>query len=181
MHLIYTCASPLAPQREISGLAYMANSQPQSTPRRPGYPALADFMGGHGGMAMYKQFASLSAQSLLMQQVELLDLQRELDLQAELDNKQNLGFDEKATTSIHSQPPDDRQWQLVLTIRLRLKEYRRCVATSKSSTADRHDKQTKPFCGKPRSKVYRSIRSTIWTSCGTGSDEKKVATTSSPV
>jgi len=130
---------------------------------------------------LYKQFASLSAHSLLMQQVELLDLQRELDLQAELDNKQSLGFDEKATTSIHSQSPDDRQWQLVLNIRLRLKEYRRCVATSKSSTADCHDKQTKPCYGKPRSKDYRSLRSTIWRSCATGSAEKKVATTSSPV
>jgi hypothetical protein len=75
----------------------MANSQRYSTLRRPGYPALADFMGQHGGMAMYKQFANLSTHSLLMQQVELLDLQRELELQAEL----NPGFDEKATTSIH--------------------------------------------------------------------------------
>ena len=66
---------------------------------------------------MYKQFASLSAHSLLMQQVELLDLQRELDVQAERDNKQIPGFDKKATTLIHSQPPNDRQWQLVLTIR----------------------------------------------------------------
>jgi hypothetical protein len=48
--------------------------------RRPGYPALADFMGQHGGMAMYKQFANLSTHSLLMQQVQLLNLQRELEL-----------------------------------------------------------------------------------------------------
>jgi hypothetical protein len=88
---------------------------------------------------MYKQFASLSAHSLLMQQVELLDLQRELELQAELDNKQSLGFDEKATTSIHLQSPDNRQWQLVLSIRQRLKEYRRCEMTSKSSIADRRN------------------------------------------
>jgi hypothetical protein len=159
----------------------MAGPRLQGARRRLGYPALADLMGQHGGMAMYKQFASLSAHSLLMQQVELMDMQRELGLQAELDNKQNLGFDEKATASIHSQSPDNRQWQLVLNIRLRLKEYRRCRAASKSSTADRHDKQTKPCYGKPRSKDYRSLRSTIWRSCGTGSAEEKVVTTSSPV
>jgi hypothetical protein len=107
----------------------MASVRPQGADRPSGYPALADLIGQHGGMAMYKQFASLSAHSLLMQQVELLDLQRELDLQAELDNKRNLGFNEKATTSIHSQLPDNRQWQLILTIRQRLKEYRRCVTT----------------------------------------------------
>ena len=125
---------------------------------------------------MYKQFASLSAHSLLMQQVELLDLQRELDLQAEL----NPGFDEKATTSIHSQPPNDGQWQLVLTIRQRLKEYRRCVTTSKPSIADDCNEQMKPCCGKPKSRVYQSRRSTTWKSFGTGSPEKKVAITSSP-
>jgi hypothetical protein len=124
----------------------MANSQRRRTAPRPGYPALADLMGQHGGMAMYKQFASLSAHSLLMQQVALLDLQRELDLQAEL----NPGFDEKATTSIHSQPPTDGQWQLVLTIRQRLKEYRRCVTTSKPSIADDRNEQMKPCCGKPK-------------------------------
>jgi hypothetical protein len=80
----------------------MAGPRLQGARRRLGYPALADLMGQHGGMAMYKQFASLSAHSLLMQQVELLDMQ------AELDNKQNLGFDEKATASIHSQSPDNR-------------------------------------------------------------------------
>jgi len=80
---------------------------------------------------MYKRFASLSAHSLPMQQVELLDLQHELDLQAELDNKQNLGFNEKATASIHSQSPNHKQWQLVLTIRQRLKEYGKCATTDK--------------------------------------------------
>jgi len=82
---------------------------------------LANLMGQHGSMALYKQFADLSAHSLLMQQVELLDLQRELD------NQQGLGLDEKATASMHSQPPNDGHWQLVLTIRQRLKEYHEAV------------------------------------------------------
>jgi hypothetical protein len=45
-----------------------------------GYHALATLMGPHKGVAMYKQFASLTAHSLLMQQVELLDLQRDLEI-----------------------------------------------------------------------------------------------------
>jgi hypothetical protein len=77
-------------------------------------------------VAMYKQFASLTAHSLLMQQVELLDLQRELEIQAEEDRKMGLGYDEKATVFVHSKDPNDRQWKLVLEIRLRLEQYRRC-------------------------------------------------------
>jgi len=99
----------------------MASLHSQGADRLSGYPALANLMGQHGSMALYKQFADLSAQSLLMQQVELLDLQRELD------NQQGLGLDEKATASMHSQPPNDGHWQLVLTIRQRLKEYHEAV------------------------------------------------------
>jgi len=99
----------------------MASLHSQGADRLSGYPALANLMGQHGSMALYKQFADLSAHSLLMQQVELLDLQRELD------NQQGLGLDEKATASMHSQPPNDGHWQLVLTIRQRLKEYHEAV------------------------------------------------------
>jgi len=153
----------------------MASLHSQGADRLSGYPALANLMGQHGSMALYKQFADLSAHSLLMQQVELLDLQRELD------NQQGLGLDEKATASMHSQPPNDGHWQLVLTIRQRLKEYRRYVATSNSSTADPRNEQTKPCYGKPQSRTYQSRTSTIRRSCGTGSAEKKAAITSSPV
>lgn len=72
---------------------------------------------------MYGRFASLSAQSLLVQQVEILGLERKLRVQAAVDRTSNLSFDEKALELMHSADPDDDQWRLVLRIREASKEY----------------------------------------------------------
>jgi hypothetical protein len=92
-----------------------------------GYPALARIMGPHPNMAIFKRFATLNAHSLLMQQVELLLLQRELDAMMASDQDDGLPYDTKAADLIASteKGPDDAQWELVLKIRDKLEKYSR--------------------------------------------------------
>lgn len=138
-----------------------AKMQHQRTGRSLGYPALADLIGPHKSLAMYKQFASLTAHSLLMQQVELLDLQRDLELQAEIDRKNHLGYDEKAHTFIHSKKPNDTQWQLVLEIRQRLDQYRRSKERLCSNSPDVKNPQIQHCFDMPRFRIYRNLTGTI--------------------
>jgi hypothetical protein len=90
-----------------------------------GYPALAQVMGPHPSMAIFKRFATLNARSLLMQQAELLLLQRELDVMMASDQVDGLPYDTNAEKLIDSAQdgPDDAQLTLVLDIRGKLEKY----------------------------------------------------------
>ncbi|CAK1363880.1 unnamed protein product [Cercospora beticola] len=88
-----------------------------------GYPALAQLLGPHSSMAMFKRFSRLSAHSLLMRQVELLDLERQLEVQAALDRDDGLKYDVKAIDLLQSSEHNGQQWQIIKSIRENLDQY----------------------------------------------------------
>ncbi|KAL0254265.1 hypothetical protein SLS55_009739 [Diplodia seriata] len=91
----------------------------------PGYPTLARIMGPYPGMAIFKRFAELNAHSLLIQQAELLEVERELEAARASDTDDRLPYNEKAINLINSGEtgPDNSQWQRVLKARELLEKY----------------------------------------------------------
>jgi len=92
-----------------------------------GYPGLAKFMGGNldQGLGIFKQFAELNTRSLLYMQAELLCLQQELDVITHVDEH---GTDPSTKNFARSvwemkRPPNKPQWEKVLEIRRKLKDY----------------------------------------------------------
>ncbi|KAM0716127.1 hypothetical protein Q7P37_008641 [Cladosporium fusiforme] len=90
-----------------------------------GYFALAHIMGLGSGTAMFKRFAQLNLHSLLIQQAELLDLQRQLDVAISVDKGRGLHFDTIALDLIEAGKDgiNDEQWKLVMQIREKLRTY----------------------------------------------------------
>ncbi|KAL1626905.1 hypothetical protein SLS54_002443 [Diplodia seriata] len=82
-------------------------------------------MGPYPGMAIFKRFAELNAHSLLIQQAELLEVERELEAARASDTDDRLPYNEKAINLINSGEtgPDNNQWQLVLKARELLEKY----------------------------------------------------------
>jgi hypothetical protein len=76
-------------------------------------------------MAIYKRFTTLNAHSILMQQAELILLQRELDVMMASDKADGLPYATNAEKLIESAEagPDDAQLALVLKIREKLEKY----------------------------------------------------------
>jgi hypothetical protein len=95
-----------------------------------GYPRLAGFMSQHPGMAVFRRFERLNAQSLLYQEAEICHLERELDTIAKRDHSSRdskcQSFSTYAFELRRAQGPDSLQWQKALEIKQRLKEYSRC-------------------------------------------------------
>lgn len=93
--------------------------------RNHGYPALAQLMGPHSGMAIFKRFSILASHDLLLRQAELLHLERKLHRQGTVDRLAGLSLSEKAD-ELFASPVDGfghAQLETVLEIRGRLKEY----------------------------------------------------------
>ena len=92
-----------------------------------GYPRLASFVGHYPGMAVFRRFERLNAQSLLYQEAEICHLERELDIIAKRDHSskdpKSQSFSTYAFELRRAQAPDNLQWQKVLELRQRLKEY----------------------------------------------------------
>lgn len=91
-----------------------------------GYPDLAKIMGPHSGMSLFKRFASLNAKNTLYMQAELLDLERQLDGLEKYD-KEDEGLpyykDALSLVNCESNGMNPEQWQLILRIREKLREY----------------------------------------------------------
>lgn len=104
--------------------------------RNHGYPALAQLMGPNPGMAIYKKFSILNTHDLLLRQAELLHLERELHKQGLIDRAAGLEYSEKVHELFDSNRTgvDSAQLELILKIRLRLKEYSGQRAISNTSS-----------------------------------------------
>ena len=107
----------------------------EETPnRRTGWPSqsyssLAELLGNHDGLAIYRRFATLNAQNLLYLQSELMILEDELKRLALADDgsesEQRRSF-KKNISALKANPSNEvegRQWRKVLEIREKLKEY----------------------------------------------------------
>jgi hypothetical protein len=92
-----------------------------------GYDALSSLMGPFKSAALYKRFGSLNARSLLLQQAELLYLERKLHAFAGFDKDEGLPFYKDAGSLIKSGETgeNDEQWRLLQVIRGKLNEYSR--------------------------------------------------------
>ena len=110
----------------------MEDEEPPS--RRTGWPSqsyssLAEFLGNHDGLAIYRRFATLNAQNLLYLQSELIILEGELRRLAFADDtsgseqRQSMKKDIRALKADPTNEVEGRQWQKVLEIRGKLKEY----------------------------------------------------------
>lgn len=93
-----------------------------------GYPAFAAMMGRTPELAILRRFSSLNIQDLLYRQAELTQLEtdlRELEVSASqsVDGHRNLYARDWAWLERSRYDGDDEQWQLMLNIRSKLKEY----------------------------------------------------------
>ncbi|KAI4708305.1 hypothetical protein J4E89_006927 [Alternaria sp. Ai002NY15] len=92
-----------------------------------GYPGLAKFI-GHDldqGLGIFKQFAELNARNLLYMQAELLCLEQELDVITYVDEHGTDLTTKNFARSVWEmkKPPNRPQWNKVLEIRRKLKDY----------------------------------------------------------
>ena len=94
-----------------------------------GYSSLAELLGNHNGLAIYRRFATLNAQNLLYLQSELMILEDELkrlafaDDGSESEQRRSFKKDIRALKANPSNEVEGRQWRMVLEVREKLKEY----------------------------------------------------------
>jgi len=92
-----------------------------------GYPGLAKFIGQDldQGLGIFKKFAELNARSLLYMQAELLCLEQELDVITYVDEHGTDASTKNFARSVWEmkKPPNKPQWEKVLEIRRKLKDY----------------------------------------------------------
>ena len=94
-----------------------------------GYPRIAKLMGGDSEFAIFRRFSVLNAHNLLYLQAELVFLEAELHTIAEADDRASNRESRRDFASdwwalSHPEVPEDReQWDKVLEIRAKLKEY----------------------------------------------------------
>ena len=92
-----------------------------------GYPGLAKFIGPDldQGLGIFKKFAELNARSLLYMQAELLCLEQELDVITHVDEHGTDPTTKNFARSVWEmkKPPNRPQWDKVLEVRRKLKDY----------------------------------------------------------
>lgn len=93
-----------------------------------GYSELASIMGRYFQMGILRRFGTLNALNLLYLQAELTELESELQEIADKDAKSDIPFrSDFAQDWVFLSKPigngDEKQWEKVLEIRAKLKEY----------------------------------------------------------
>ena len=93
------------------------------------YASLAELLGNHDGLAIYRRFATLNAQNLLYLQSELITLEDDLkrivlaDSNSQDEQRRSFKSSISALKAAPANEAEGRQWQKVLEIRGKLKEY----------------------------------------------------------
>lgn len=93
-----------------------------------GYPDLAQLMGQHVDLALYRRFASLNSRNLLYMQAEIMLIERELWALEFLDkhsgDQERSSFSQNAMKMMRNSGGDaNRYWEKVLELRSKLKDY----------------------------------------------------------
>jgi hypothetical protein len=92
-----------------------------------GYPRLANLLGHHPRMAIFRRFARLNAQNLLYMQAEIAQLELDLDLIALEDSQSSDPNRQSFQTYVHllkiAKGSDSLQWRKLTELRSRLREY----------------------------------------------------------
>ena len=95
--------------------------------RKPDYnfPVLAEKVGLQPGLSIFRRFGALNAKSLLYLQAELGVLEDQLRTLEQRDARdpEKREFQWSPWEMMHVEPGEDKQWQKVLEIRAKLKEY----------------------------------------------------------
>jgi hypothetical protein len=98
-----------------------------------GYAKLATIMGAHPEVAVFKRFGTLNTQNILYLQAELTDLELRLKKYAKQDADSGhpgriLYSRDWQTLSESSDVPtnNNKQWNTILSIREKLKEFSKC-------------------------------------------------------
>jgi hypothetical protein len=131
-------------------------------PLAHGYPKLAYEMGSMPEIAILRRFASLNVQNLLYFQAELVILEKRLrEMELESSRLQCEGRPRMPETGYaqdwywlghDDNDPQNRQWQTVLRIRQRLKEYspspEKVLLQLRSLTNDNLLTQMMPYCSR---------------------------------
>lgn len=92
------------------------------------YTKLASLIGAHPELALFRQFAALNAKNILYMQADLVHLEAELEDIAREDrcsgHREKQSFEASVFDLKYSSGTEnDAQWQKVLEIRNKLKEY----------------------------------------------------------
>lgn len=123
----------------LAATAPQLNASPQQhapsvewASRPTGYYAFSELMSLDRGYAQFKRFAKLNAHSLLIQQAELLYLESELYTIAAHDERSGLEHSRSVKSLLDSAEADrdNEQWELILRIRTKLKDYSESVAVT---------------------------------------------------
>ena len=92
------------------------------------YLELAELMGKYPGLAIFRRFATLNAKNLLYLQAEIAELEDQLDLLERQDydstkESESKKFQWEARLLMTAPEGENQQWQKILEIRTKLKEY----------------------------------------------------------
>jgi hypothetical protein len=91
-----------------------------------GYHRLGAFMGSSRRMSIFRRFGNLTMLNLLTLQAELSNLEFEYRVVHLYNNEDDKGL--LSTSVAKLKDSGDYQWELALQIRVKLKEYRTCLA-----------------------------------------------------
>lgn len=94
--------------------------------REPNYAVLAELMGSNKEIAMFRKFDAMNMLSLLSMQAELIDLERELENEVMNDERSEKPETRIASKYFHQMrrvESDSGQWEKIVMIRRKLKEY----------------------------------------------------------
>ena len=151
------------------------------------YNRLAQLMGMHQELAIFRQFADLNAKNLLFMQSELIHLEAELSA-IELENKHS-GNSQKASFHVSvfelkesEGSAMDLQWRKTLEVRTKLAEYSVSPSTVSSysmAICNPPGLQTKLFCKPRMSRDSRDQAKGMSSFFRSGSTELTEATSSS--
>jgi hypothetical protein len=120
---------PLAGRVSLAAFSEPKQLSCQDLADMDGYNKLAAVIGRHQGLSMYSRFPVLNAKSLLWMQAELIHLEQQLKNIAIEDSRSgNEGREKYQYSLLHlkcssGKDGQDRQWRLILEIRIKLKEY----------------------------------------------------------
>lgn len=99
-----------------------------------GHAKVAAMMGAHPEVAIFRRFGAINAQNLLYLQAELIELERKLKKYAEEDanskHPKRILYSRhwlSLSGSIDNPEHDSKQWEIMLTIKEKLKEYSKSI------------------------------------------------------
>ncbi|RDI80183.1 putative copper-transporting ATPase [Venturia inaequalis] len=148
----------------------------QKPPPEQGYPRLASRMGLFPETAIFTRFSDLTARNLLYLQAELLHLRNyleDMEMRARSEDKEKAKKMARSWWDLCNEAQEEGiengQWNLILSIREKLKEYEKALIRAKTIAhfhkpfnSDLHDLQAYIDSPHMDTRPFRAVESSVW-------------------